>query len=197
MGVVPAPSSNSWAIRGGVPHTNHWSKSTQNNTPVVSKEDSLYICLQIDPPSRITPTKHQRHHVLTPPSNQLSIRVICLKRRVNVGNCVRDNPNTGRKPVFAETVAYPGSCVGHSARVLDRADRALEGDRLNVAVGLLLRDGSIPITIAVPFSTPVPIPAPVLARKTCVDAQGGCHCLPEEIGKASRAASGRTWDLGH
>ena len=57
---------------------------------------------KVDPPARLLqPIEHPRGRRLL----RLSVRVIYLKRHVNIRDGVRDGPKTGCEPVFVETVA--------------------------------------------------------------------------------------------
>ena len=57
---------------------------------------------KVDPPARLLqPIEHPRGRRLL----RLSVRVIYLKRHVNVRDGVRDGPKAGCEPVFVETVA--------------------------------------------------------------------------------------------
>lgn len=78
------------------------------------------------PPGLFQPIEHPRRQRLF----RLPVRIVDLERGMDVRDGVDDGPEAGGEPVLVEAVAEPGACVGDSARVLDFADAALEGDGL-------------------------------------------------------------------
>ena len=83
----------------------HTSNSTTNANPKQPRDPSQPARqdhAEIDPPSGfLQPIERQRHQRLF----RLSIRIVYLERRVDIGDGGCDGPKTGRKTVLVEAVA--------------------------------------------------------------------------------------------